>query len=225
MGDCILNKTGRRGSHWQGCCYSSRGTWPRVICKNGESDWVDNDMGLVGQSSMLSALSGCYTLCHDGSPANQPLWILLLPPVGQLGKKNTSLVEYKTGDISRTNWEIRPAFIYFFCMLLLFRQYLLWIEAIWGSKIGLEFNLLFKKRSQNKSRVWGSPPRLDCVSQPDCQWPYFEGKRIQYTPLHFHDKSNQIKGYRKEQDWFIYSCKKPSNIVCHSPWHHIWLNI
>ena len=118
MGDCILNKTGRRRSHWQGCCYSSRGTWPRVICKNGESDWVDNDMGLVGQSSMLSALSGCYTLCHDGSPANQPLWILLLPPVGQLGKKNTSLVEYKTGDISRTNWEIRPAFIYFFCMLL-----------------------------------------------------------------------------------------------------------
>ena len=97
MGDCILNKTGRRGSHWQGCCYSSRGTWPRVICKNGESDWVDNDMGLVGQSSMLSALSGCYTLCHDGSPANQPLWILLLPPVGQLGKK-----KYQCGGIQ--NW-------------------------------------------------------------------------------------------------------------------------
>ena len=39
--------------------------------------WVDNAIGLLGnervsQSSMLSALSGCYTLCHEGYPANQP---------------------------------------------------------------------------------------------------------------------------------------------------------
>ena len=188
MGDCILNKTGRRGSHWQGCCYSSRGMWPRVICKNGESDWVDNDMGIVGQSSMLSALSGCYTLCHDGSPANQPLWILLLPPVGQLGKKNTSVVEYKTGDISRTNWEIRPAFIYFFCMLLLFRQYLLWIG---GLKIGLEFNLLFKKGPRTRA---GSEEALqDWIVSANLTVNGHTLKGKEFNTLHSIFMTNQIK--------------------------------
>ena len=135
MGDCILNKTGRRGSHWQGCCYSSRGTWPRVICKNGESDWVDNDMGIVGQSSMLSALSGCYTLCHDGSPANQPLWILLLPPVGQLGKKipvwwNTKLEIYQ-GQTGKSALRLFTSFV---CCSL-FWQYLLRIETLEVEKL------------------------------------------------------------------------------------------
>ena len=185
------NKTGRRGCHWQGCWYSSRGTWPRVICKNGESDWVDNDMGIVGQSSMLSALSGCYTLCHDGSPANQPLWILLLPPVGQLGKKipvwwNTQLEIYQ----GQTGKSAQHLFTSFVCCSL-FRQYLLWIEAIGGWKIGLEFNLLFKKGPRTRA---GSEEALqDWIVSANLTVNGHTLKGKEFNTLHSIFMTNQIK--------------------------------
>ena len=99
---------------------------------------------------------------------------------------NTKLEIYQ-GQTGKSALRLFTSFV---CCSL-FRQYLLWIEAIGGWKIGLEFNLLFKKGPRTRA---GSEEALqDWIMSANLTVNGHTLKGKEFNTLHSIFMTNQIK--------------------------------